>query len=65
MQSLKEQFGNIAVKTHEDYGISNKMKECLAFGIIGLAAYLKRPNNLPKCTGAQRSVIMGKFAYPN
>lgn len=65
MSSLRKYFDYIPVKTHEDFGIKNKLKECLAFAILGLAAYLKRTNNLPECTGASHSVIMGKFSYPD
>lgn len=63
MKSLQKYFGAIPVKTHEDYSIPNKMKECLAFAFLGLATYLKRPNNVPSCTGAKRKVVMGKIAY--
>lgn len=65
MSALQNYFGNIPVKTHEDFGINNKLKECLAFAILGLAAFLKRTNNLPECTGASHSVVMGKFSYPD
>lgn len=65
MKSLQNYFGSIPVKTHEDYGISNKLKECLAFAFLGLATFLKRPNNVPACTGASRNVVMGKIAYPD
>lgn len=62
MSDLKKYFGDIPVKTHEDFGINNKHKECLAFAILGLAAFLNRTNNLPECTGASHAVIMGKFS---
>lgn len=63
MKSLQKYFGNIPVKTHDDYGICSQHKECLAFAILGLCTYLKIPNNLPSCTGAIKPVIMGKIAY--
>lgn len=64
MNSLQKFFGKIPVKTHEDFGINNKHKECLAFAILGLNTYLKKTNNVPSCTGANRDVVMGKIAYP-
>lgn len=63
MASLQKYFKEIPVKTHEDYGISNKLKECLAFAILGLNTYLKKNNNVPECTGASHAVIMGKISY--
>lgn len=54
----------IRVKTHEDYGISNKAKEALAFGMLGWAAMCGMPNNVPSCTGASRKVIGGKVVFP-
>lgn len=65
MESLQKCFGKIPVKTHEDFGINNKHKECLAFAILGLNTLLKRTNNVPSCTGANRNVVMGKIAYPD
>ncbi len=62
MNSLRRYFGTIPVKTHDDFGINSKHKECLAFAILGMNTYLKRTNNVPSCTGADRDVVMGKIA---
>ena len=64
MNSLKNYF-DIPVKTHKDYGIDDKLKEAIAFAILGLHTYLKKPNNIPECTGAKREVVMGKISYPD
>ncbi|MCR5261212.1 MAG: anhydro-N-acetylmuramic acid kinase [Candidatus Gastranaerophilales bacterium] len=63
MQALQKYFGQIPVKTHDDYGICSQHKECLAFAILGLCTLLKKTNNLPECTGAAKAVVMGKIAY--
>jgi len=63
MGALQKYFGDIPVKTHDDYGICSQHKECLAFAILGLCTVLKIPNNLPECTGASKPVVMGKIAY--
>ena len=60
---MQKYFGKIPVKTHEDFGISNQLKECIAFAVIGLCAYLKKPNTLHICTGADHDVVMGKISY--
>ena len=51
---------HIALKTHEDYGISNNYKEVMAFALLGYCNYYNIPNNLPSCTGAQKRVVLGK-----
>ena len=62
---LKQYLGErIAVKTHEDYGISNNYKEVMAFALLGYCTYYKIPNNLPECTGAKKAVVMGQISYP-
>ena len=63
MQTLQKYFDDIPVKTHEDYGIQSKFKECLAFAVLGLNTFLRRTNNLPCCTGASKKVVMGKISY--
>ena len=62
---LDKYFYPIAIKTHDDFGISDKYKEALAFAILGYCTYYKMPNNLPSCTGARQPVVMGKIAYPS
>ena len=53
----------IDLKTCEDYGISNNFKEVMAFALLGYCTYYGIPNNLPCCTGAKKSVVMGKLTY--
>ena len=55
---------DIKLKTHEDYNISNNFKEVMAFALLGYCAYYNIPNNVPSCTGADKSVVLGKFSYP-
>lgn len=54
---------HIALKTHEDYGISNNYKEVMAFALLGYCNYYNIPNNLPSCTGAAKRVVLGKVSY--
>lgn len=60
---LEQYFGNISIKTHEDFGIPNKLKEALAFAYLGYFTLNKKANNLPTCTGAKKAVVMGKISY--
>ncbi len=60
---LKHHIGlNIPVKTHEDFGIPNKLKEAIAFALLAYTSFYKIPNNVPVCTGAKKKVILGKIA---
>lgn len=54
---------NIPVKTHEDYNIPDKLKECIAFAYLGYFTMKGQPNVIPSCTGAKKAVIMGKISY--
>ncbi|MCR5266410.1 MAG: anhydro-N-acetylmuramic acid kinase [Cyanobacteria bacterium RUI128] len=55
---------HLELKTHEDFGISNNYKEAMAFALLGYCTYYKIPNNVPSCTGAEKSVVLGKISYP-
>lgn len=55
---------HIEIKTHEDYGISNNYKEAMAFALLGYCNYYRIPNNVPSCTGADKSIVLGKITYP-
>lgn len=54
---------HIDLKTCEEYGISNNFKEVMAFALLGYCTYYKIPNNVPSCTGAEKSVVLGKISY--
>ena len=60
---LSEYLPNLVIKTHDDFNIPNKFKECLAFAYLGYFTLLKQPNNIPSCTGASYPVVMGKISY--
>lgn len=60
---LQVYLGDIPVKTHADYGIDDKLKEALAFALIGYCTINRIPNNIPSCTGARKGVVMGEIAY--
>ena len=60
---IQNYLPEIPVKTHEDFGIPNKLKEAIAFAYLGYFTLNKQPNNVPACTGASMPVVMGKIAY--
>jgi anhydro-N-acetylmuramic acid kinase len=52
----------IPVYTHADLGIDDKAKEALAFALMGYLTVHGRPGNVPACTGAKQSQILGQIA---
>lgn len=59
---IAEEFeGKIEVKTHEDFGVSNKFKEAIAFAMLAYAYYYDVANNVPSCTGAARKTLLGQY----
>ncbi len=60
---LAEYLKTIPIKTHEDYNIDNKLKECIAFAYLGYFTFLKQPNNIPSCSGADSLAILGKISF--
>lgn len=63
MLNLIENYTGIDVKTHNDFGIDDKFKEAIAFAMLGFCTLNNTPNNLPSCTGAKKSVIMGVISH--
>ncbi len=63
LKCLKEYLPEIEVKTHKDFNIDDKLKEAVAFAMLGFCTIEKLPNNLPLCTGAEKRVIMGVVSY--
>ncbi|MGD9580641.1 MAG: anhydro-N-acetylmuramic acid kinase [Vampirovibrionia bacterium] len=55
----------IDIKSHEDFGISNKFKEAIAFALLGYTTINNIPNNVPSCTNATKKVVMGKILPGN
>ncbi|MCD7740216.1 MAG: anhydro-N-acetylmuramic acid kinase [Candidatus Gastranaerophilales bacterium] len=60
---MQNYMPELKIKTHEDFGIPNKLKEAVAFAYLGYYTINKEYNNIPSCTGAKVPVIMGKIAY--
>ena len=62
MKMLRQYLpSNIALKTHEDFGISNNYKEAMAFALLGYCLLYDIPSNVPSCTGADKNVVLGKL----
>lgn len=59
---LKQIFAkNINIMTHEDFNISNKYKEAMAFALLAYTTHYGISNNVPSCTGAKFKRVLGKI----
>lgn len=63
MDGLSERLTGIKVRTTQEYGIPVDAKEAVGFAILAYQTIQHRTNNLPRATGAQRHVVMGKVAW--
>ena len=61
MKMLRHYFEGISILTQEDIGGNSDAKEAIAFAILGNETLFGTPNNMPKVTGAQKGVVMGKI----
>lgn len=62
LRFLEKEMPFIRIRTHKDFGIDDKLKEALAFAMLGVCTIRGIPNNIPSCTGATKRVIMGTIS---
>ena len=62
MNRLKEELSPLKCSTSQDYGIPVDAKEAVAFAVLANELASGNTNNLPRVTGADRGVPMGKIA---
>lgn len=49
------------VRVHEEFSLDSDAKEALCFAMLGFASAHRIPANLPRVTGATRSVVLGNW----
>jgi anhydro-N-acetylmuramic acid kinase len=52
----------VEVCSHEALGINSDAKEALTFALLDYLALHGLPGNVPACTGAQQSAVLGQIA---
>ncbi|HEV2494640.1 MAG TPA: anhydro-N-acetylmuramic acid kinase [Terriglobia bacterium] len=64
VRQLKDLLPELDVRPSDDYGLPVDAKEAIAFALLADRTLQGLPGNLPRVTGAQRSVILGKIVRP-
>jgi anhydro-N-acetylmuramic acid kinase len=66
-QALLEQIRaglGVPVYTFEERGHDSRVREALAFAVLGYLRHLGLPNVLPRVTGARQAAVAGKISLP-
>jgi anhydro-N-acetylmuramic acid kinase len=63
LRLLSEKLPNVPITTTDAYGIPVEAKEALGFALLAYQALHRRPNNVPRATGAKHPVIIGKISW--
>jgi anhydro-N-acetylmuramic acid kinase len=58
---LTQALRPVQVRTTDEWGISSKAKEAVAFAILANEAVAGNPSNVPSATGAAHPVVLGKL----
>lgn len=61
VKMIRNELKGIRVLTQEEFGFSSDAKEAVAFAVLANETIHGNPNNIPKVTGARKSVVMGKI----
>jgi len=62
MERIKAKLPSLKCTTSDDYGIPSNAKEAVAFAVLANELISGNTTNLPRVTGAQRKVPLGKIA---
>jgi anhydro-N-acetylmuramic acid kinase len=65
MERLQALLNPITVMRTDDVGLDGNYKEAIAFALLGYLRLKERYGNLPRVTGAKRSVLLGKINEGN
>lgn len=61
MKLLKQELGEISLRTSDDFGVNADFKEAVAFAVLADATLHGKPGNIPSATGADRPVVLGNI----
>jgi anhydro-N-acetylmuramic acid kinase len=61
MEALADYFNTVEVKTSSDFDLDEDYKEAICFAVLANELIEGRTANLPKVTGAEKNVLLGKI----
>ncbi len=64
MQYLRDYLPAIPIDLTDGAGVAANYKEAIAFAVLGFWHFQGFPANLPRVTGASKTVILGQMHYP-
>ncbi|HOE64971.1 MAG TPA: anhydro-N-acetylmuramic acid kinase [Candidatus Hydrogenedentes bacterium] len=64
MRHLKRGFGDVVVRTSDDYGIPHAARVAADIAILGNETLCGTPANVPQATGARHRVVLGVITPP-
>jgi anhydro-N-acetylmuramic acid kinase len=60
LEALREALPGVAVERFDRWGVPGDAAEAMAFSLLGRNTLLGLPNHLPRCTGANRALVLGE-----
>jgi anhydro-N-acetylmuramic acid kinase len=61
LEELQRYFQGARVRRVEEYGMASEAKEAICFALLASETMAGHPANIPRVTGASRSVLLGKI----
>jgi len=61
VRTLQERLEGVRIRSTDEFGISVDAKEAVSFAILAYATVKGIANNVPRVTGADESVVLGKI----
>jgi anhydro-N-acetylmuramic acid kinase len=65
LESFRRRVAPIPVERSDEQGLPGGALEAVAFAVLGWASSRGVPSNVPRATGARRSVVLGSATPPN
>ena len=53
----------VHLRFSDEFGVPANAKEAVAFAVLALETWHRRPSNVPSATGARRAAMLGKISY--
>jgi anhydro-N-acetylmuramic acid kinase len=63
MAQIEAALPGIRLRSSDEFGVPGDAKEAFAFAVLGWETLHRRTANVPRATGARKSVVLGKVCY--